>query len=162
MEMGSLLLEKMHRQIFDHPDGYPYFPGEFRTAEARKEFDETSTKIIGLDEIDAFTKIHLVSTAFLELSPFRDGNHVMANALLHALFVHFDLTPSPMLPLEKFASGDQSMSHEEFLQSILRAEERTESLYHAVRIIEARYRDSVTSLETRPKKIALSLLPSFL
>ena len=32
MEMGSLLLEKMHRQIFDHPDGYPYFPGEFRTA----------------------------------------------------------------------------------------------------------------------------------
>lgn len=162
VEMGSLLLEKMHRQIFDHPDGYRYFPGEFRTVEARKEFDETLNKILGLDEIDVFTKIHLASTAFLKLSPFRDGNHVMANVLLHALFVHFNLTPSPMLPLEKFASRDQGVSHEEFLQSILRAEERTESLYHAVRIIEARYRDNVASLETRPKKVALELLPYFM
>ncbi len=162
IEMGSPFLEKLHRQIFDHPDGYRYFPGEFRTDEVGGEFNETINEIVGRVRIDVFTRIHLIHTAFLKLAPFRAGNHVMANALLHALFVHFGLTPSPMLPFAKFMTEDQNTTPDEFLQSILRAEERTQSIYHAVRIIEARYKDSVASLETRPKKVALELLPYFM
>lgn len=162
IEMGSPFLEKVHRQIFDHPDGYRYFPGEFRTDEVGEEFNEAINEIVGLVRIDVFTRIHLIHTAFLKLAPFRSGNHVMANALLHALFVHFDLTPSPMLPLAKFMIEDQNTTPDDFLQSVLRAEERTQSVYHVIRIIEARYRDTIASLETRPKKVALELLPYFM
>ena len=162
IEIGSPFLAMVHRKVFDHPDGYRYFPGEFRTDEVGGEFNKVLNEITGRTGIDVFSRIHLIHAAFLKLSPFRAGNHVIANALLHALFVHSDLTPSPMLPLAKFTIEGQTTTSNKFLQSVLRAEERTQSVYQSVRIIEARYRDSVASLETRPRKVASELLPYFM
>lgn len=156
------LLEKMHRRIFDHPDGYQFFPGELRADGMHDEFHQMFSTTIGFTDTDSFSKIYSIYKSFVKLSPFRAGNHVMANALLHILFIHFRLTPSPMLPLAKFVTTESTASLEEFLKSILHAEECTNSIFQATRVIEARYRDSVATLEARPKKVAHELLSFFM
>lgn len=156
------LLEKMHRRIFDHPDGYRFLPGELRADGMRDEFNQKLLTTIGSTDTDSFSKIYSIYKSFLELFPFRAGNHVMADALLHILFIYFRLTPSPMLPLAKFVTKECVTSLEEFLKSILYAEECTNSIFQATRVIEARYRDSIATLEARPKKVAHELLSFFM